>query len=344
MPTTVTSSIGTASRTYATLQSWQDAAPANLVTECYKDSEFTATVNIGGSVVDSTRYKELTCATGQSFADHADAQTNPLRYDQSKGVSIRVTTGFTDCIVITENFVRISKLQIFRNNAGSSNRAIYNSGVSDQLVVQCVLVGDGIAAVGYSWTNGKWYSCLFIQRGASASSILRLGDAANEVINCTIACPTDVAASTDAIEGSFVNTAVVKNTIMVGATNCGPTSNFTYTNCYTDDNTSLPSGVTNIAYDTTTGTGFQNINDTTLDYRLKSTSGLINVGVTDSKGSPDIVGTIRPEGASYDVGAWEYKNLTVAVPTYNVSRPWLPSIIAMPGKRMRGLLNVRGWF
>jgi hypothetical protein len=96
MPTTVTSSIGSAGgRDYSTIQAWEDACPANLVTDdkvwkgaLYNDSEF-APVTISGMTTDATRYVWLTTAAGQSFRDHANVLTNSIRYDQSKGVAIK---------------------------------------------------------------------------------------------------------------------------------------------------------------------------------------------------------------------------------------------------------------
>ena len=69
MPTTVVKSIGTTGRDYSTLQAWEDACPANLVSddkiwkgECYNDSEFTSGLHVSGITTDSTRYVWLTAA------------------------------------------------------------------------------------------------------------------------------------------------------------------------------------------------------------------------------------------------------------------------------------------
>ena len=96
-----THSIGTTGRDYSTLQAWEDACPANLVTdgniwrgECYNDSEFSSSgtlVTIAGITTDATHYVELTTATGHSFQDHADVRTNALKYNQSNGVGLKTT-------------------------------------------------------------------------------------------------------------------------------------------------------------------------------------------------------------------------------------------------------------
>ena len=47
-------------------------------------------------------------------------------------------------------------------------------------------------------------------------------------------------------------------------------------------------------------------NPTTGDFRLKTGSVLIDAGVTISGFTTDIIGTTRPQGAGYDIGAFEY--------------------------------------
>ena len=122
MPTPVVSSIGTTGRDYSTLQAWEDACPANLVTadqiwkgECYNDSEFTAKVVISGQTTDATRYVWLTAAAGQSFQDHASARTNPLVYDQSKGVGVR--GGPDSLVTLNSDYARATRLQIKQTSA-----------------------------------------------------------------------------------------------------------------------------------------------------------------------------------------------------------------------------------
>ena len=122
MVTTVVKSIGTASRDYSTLQAWEDAAPANLVTadqvwkgECYNDSTFTAGVTISGITTDATRYIWLTAAAGQSFADHPE---NALDYNAANGVAI---SAYDVCIVSSVVNVKIDRLQTTENRGISDS-------------------------------------------------------------------------------------------------------------------------------------------------------------------------------------------------------------------------------
>jgi hypothetical protein len=75
---------------------------------------------------------------------------------------------------------------------------------------------------------------------------------------------------------------------------------FNFTTCYSD--ISGTAGVTQTTY----GNEFQNVNDATRDFRLKTGAAQINTGTTDATNAAiDIAKTNRPSGAAYDVGAWE---------------------------------------
>jgi hypothetical protein len=76
---------------------------------------------------------------------------------------------------------------------------------------------------------------------------------------------------------------------------------FNFTTCYSD--ISGTSGVTQTTY----ANEFQNVNDATRDFRLKTGAAQIDTGTTDTTNAAiDIAKTNRPSGAAYDVGAWEF--------------------------------------
>jgi hypothetical protein len=75
-----TSTIGTASRNYSTIQAWHDAfSTGGWIGECYNDAEFVEDVTMTGKTTSATDYIELRTASGQSFRDHANKLTNALR-------------------------------------------------------------------------------------------------------------------------------------------------------------------------------------------------------------------------------------------------------------------------
>ena len=307
MPTTVTKTIGTGGD-YTTLQSWEDASPANLVTsdqiwrgECFNQEFFSSSatlLTVSGTTTDATRYKELTTYAGASFVDNASVQTNALRYNASNGAGIRNTYAWSPAVSLNESYFRISKLQI----SGSANAA-FSSTASDGLVVdKCIFEASSTSVEPFkAYGTGTVKNSLFIQRSTNLVAALSNG---TNAYNCTFARTGTGTASI--IRGSY-STSTLKNCAFFGGatTLASGSSTRTYTTCYTDT-ASPPSGCTTVAYDTSTGSGFQNITDSTRDFRIKSGSALLDVGTTDTTNGPnDIAGTARPQGSAYDVGAWE---------------------------------------
>ena len=305
----ITSSIGTTSRDYSTLQSWEDALPANLVTdgnsyvgECYNDSEFSGAstmLTISGQTTDATHTITLTTATGQSFRDHASAATNPLNYDQTKGVGI--TSSVNETIVyIQTDYTTIKNLQIRSTSLDLAYSVVscYSSPAKVNIIIDsCILVatgGKGALSVAGITTIVK--NCALIG-GYVVSYLDRLIYAAGgNFYNCTIVCRDSYGCVKAILQTAAAVTA--KNCAIFGA-DAVNTGTVTYTTCYTDV-ASPPSGVTQATY----ANCFVNVDS---DWRLKTGSDLIDTGTTDATNAPtDIIGTERPQGDAYDVGAWEF--------------------------------------
>lgn len=309
MATVVTRTIGTASRDYSTLQSWEDAAPSNLVTsdqvwrgECYADTEFTAALTVSGSTVDSTRYKELTVAAGESFADHADKLTNALRYNASNGAALRSTTAWGTAFTVSENYFRMSRLQVYQDSNNGNGVTLNNSNAT----VSDVIIESRGGRPLMLQSSSTLTNALVVGRKSSLSEVADIWNGCT-VTNCTFAVPSDLTAATRVIKRSYWSGNTFVNCGFFGGTDAvSSATGATFTNCYTNDSTSIPSGCTTVAYDTSTGSGFESITNGTHDYRIKSTSALIDAGTSTGAPSVDIVGTTRPQGGLYDVGAWEY--------------------------------------
>jgi hypothetical protein len=303
MPTTIVKTIGTGGD-YSTLQAWEDACPANLVTadqiwqgQC-KNQEFAlnATVlNIAGTTTDATRYIELTTEAGASFRDHASKATNALRYDATKGAGIRATNAYGKPIWVQVAHTRISNLQV-QNHSTSNNTAL-------TIAVTSCLIRDSIFE-GWASTIGMGdvntlVNVVAIKR-AAGGNIIGATYGVN-AYNCTLVVPSDVSPATNGISGAYGGkTANLKNTAIFGATtavNLAATK--VITTCVTDQAAPL-SGFTTQTY----ANCFENSTAGAADFRLKAGSPLINAGTTDATyGVNDIIGTAR---ASFDIGVWEY--------------------------------------
>ncbi len=222
MPTTVTKSIGTATRDYSTLQSWEDASPADLTTadqiwrgECYNDSEFTAGVLISGITTDSTRYVELTTATGQSFRDHANKRTNALAYNQSYGVGVRASAS-SHLVQNSVNYTKISKLQMKQESSlnyyalGNANNTI----VGTEFFYNIAVSGPSNTYRAVALQNGIIYECLVVNEGAGGIGISI--DSTGEVHSCTVVVPSPVAGSGTGISVATGSAAIARNCAVYG--------------------------------------------------------------------------------------------------------------------------------
>ena len=310
MPTTTVKSIGTTGRDYSTLQAWEDACPANLVTsdeiwkgECYNDSEFTAGVAISGQTTDSTRYVWLTAASGQSFQDHASVRSNALFYDQAKGVGIAVGGDSATASYIIYGgsaYTLIERLQVKRTALApyESNRTVglaFTGG--GQMVRDCILAmvagtGRYVASSG----GNAMRNCVIYSTTAHNGVYMNDG---GTMLNCTVI--NGGGGPVTGITCAYFN-GTVKNTAVFGYTTPMTSGYYTGTEYNGTDGGSF--GGTNNQTSLTFADCFES---TTADYRLKTSSPLIGVGNTDATNAPnDISGTARGSGTTGDIGAWEW--------------------------------------
>lgn len=275
-------------------------------------SSGSTTLTVSGSTTSSSAYKELTAGAGTSFQD---STITALKYDASKGASIQGGGGYVTAVVISENNFHLSRLQITNLSANSHNSAldVQNSGyVIDAVIIDgSQATTSGVPGVFKLSADGTASNFVAINRASSAahSATMRCdtGSAIN-LVNGTVVAPSDVANKpSTGILGSYT-TINLKNVAVFGASapiTVGGTVTANKTTCYTDN---TATGWTTVAFDTSTGSGFQGTTLAALDLRLKSTSGLIDVGTSYVAPPPtaDIQGTARPSGGGWDVGAWEY--------------------------------------
>lgn len=309
MPTTVVKTIGSGGD-YTSLQAWEDACPSNLVssdqiwqgqikasTDAFSSASTLLTV--AGTTVDSTHYVELTTAAGASFRDNASVQTNALRWNTANGCTISLTGDYTTAIVCNQGYTRFSKLQVQSTQAHSATISCQpdTAGVNDWN--GCILESN--IQVGTVYGNVNIRNSLLVSRSASLARIVICGGSNAAFYNCTLAVPSNFAKASACFTGSYVASQLFQNCAFFGVTDVGTTTNRTFTTCGTDDATP-PTGCTTYTYNTSL---FQNITDSTRDYRIPSGSSLIGAGTTDTTNAAvDIAGTTRT--GAWDIGCWQY--------------------------------------
>ena len=267
-------------------------------------------LNISGSTASSTAYKHITTASGASFNDNANKLTNALRYNSANGAAIKGTSANTQTVVIGETGARVTDLQIAATGSGGFALS-FAAGSAPFLVDQCILEGTYAATadnrgVFYSVSQSPTVSnTAIIQKASAADHIIGTGTGSPKFYNCTIAAADDLAtAPTSVFLSGASGTVTVQNCGMFAGDSTkaikAGSATFNFTTCYSD--ISGTSGVTQATY----SSEFENINDATLDLRLKTGAAQIDTGTTDATNAPvDIVGTARAQGSAYDVGAWE---------------------------------------
>lgn len=315
MPTTVVSKIGVTNSPvamdYSTLQAWEDACPANLVTDdkiwegqCYDQGTFTLSSTgllISGQTTDATRYVSLKCASGASFKDKAGVRSNALYYNASNGVSVDLSGSgnYTTCIDLWSSYTRVDGLQLKSSGSCATIRAPYVG--TGFIVSNCILQSNG-------WNSSintavDFVNCLILQLSTSANWYIHNCN----FYGCTIAAPNGN--SNEGLPHYGYTTTTVKNTAIFGfATICNNPSRYTGSNNATDLS-SIGFGTSN---QTSLNFASQFVNSAN-DFRAVSTGSLDLNGTPDTTYlSTDISGTNR-HATTPTIGAWEV-TVTATIP------------------------------
>lgn len=347
MPTTVTRTIGTGGD-YSTPQAWEDACPANLVAvdqiwrgELKNQTFGTGSGNvltIGGITTDATRYVELTTEAGASFIDSVNIETNALRYNPANGAALNGGGGYSDALTIsTDTHVLLSRFMIQHSGAGPAINQAGDGGFTQirQLIAESS--GSVNQTVILRGSNSWAANSLLVNR--STGQMFRSRSNAS-LYGCTLA-RTGTTPAGSAIGAGYSNP-TVRNCALFGLASVHDGGSPAYTNCFTNV-ASPPSGCTTTAYSTSTGAQFQNITDGSHDYRIKTGSTLKDAGTADvTFGTPSINGRARPEGAAYDVGAWEFADAGSGSTANGVTLTAAASLIAGSASGPMGMLNFQG--
>lgn len=314
MTTLITKSIGTTGRDYSTLQAWEDAIPASLVTtdeqwlgECYNDSEFTAKLNISAHTTDATRWIKLTAAAGQSFQDHANVRTNALKYDQTKGVGISYATGYDYTIELsgTTNYLTISRLQIKSTSPSGSWPINSNSNSGTNNIFKDLIVES--ARNGPTNLRGTIINVLSIIRVANTN--FDVGPSST-FIGCTAVCITDATGTVGFNAPAYRNTITLNSCASFGhtkATQKAGTSTFAGNYNATDHASGadgMPGANSQHSVTFSSTTPFTGASNATINLIPVAGTNLINNGTLDSTNAPnDITGTARDSTPT--IGVWE---------------------------------------
>jgi hypothetical protein len=302
MATVVVKTIGTGGD-YTSVQSWEDAAPVNLVTadQIWEGRVLSqkltpsAGITIGGATTNASCYKHLTAQTGASFIDNP---THTLMWDENNGATIKRADNYSDVISLAEQYVKISRLQI-----GTARVPIAVGDTADNLIVDsCSILTIRREAVSGSNAVRAFVinSLLLSDTPDTAYAIVSRN---LTLYGCTLG---NVETGTGFGVGPDYGTSYIYNCVFANISSVASSKpgQVICENCYTTGTTHP--GCTVVALDQTTGTGFVNASMTiaTGNLKLNPTSALVGTaGTYPPYTDDDIYGTLR--GADPDVGAYE---------------------------------------
>lgn len=307
----------------ATACIWQ--GQINAASDVFTVSSGVA-LSISGGTVSSLAYAELTTATGASFRDNANAQTNALRYNTANGCAIEHTAAYAIAISNNQDFSKFSNLQIISSDpqgSASTFSQIFASGSASVFIDYCIIESLRTEPVGMYGSGCVVRSSLIVGRGSGKAGLVgaRAGAAFR---NCTLVTMSNVTKVTNIITGQY-GAGSIYNCAFMWGTNLSTGTGPTYTTS-ANDNATPPSGVTQVAYSNAT---FVNTSgSSTHDYRLVSGSGLIGIGTVTANVPVDIVGT--SQAVTNDIGCWHF----VATSTFQAAWATQANVVMQSGAKV----------
>jgi hypothetical protein len=312
--------IGNGTRNYTSIQAWDDAAPATL-TELWEgllykegggtDGEWVLSsdspnyaIVIGGSTATSSFYKRLACASGQSFRNNANKNTNALRYNPSNGVAVRWSGGsYGSGIQINEAYAEVDGVQFNHNQYNGACVRVSKGTIRNSIVHAQSGVGSsfGSGVVYLEGTSGAGNEARLINSLVSTSISANVGVSSGPsgssygiIESCTIIKPSDVTAGGNGVSRGY-GTTIARNCLILGNWSNASSGTFDAASGYNGTDKSSVAGSSN-QVNLTAANQVQDLSTSSaLDARLKSGNGVNTAGNRQQAltGDVDILGNAR---------------------------------------------------
>lgn len=306
-----TKTLGLTGRNYSTLAAYSSYANSLALTapeilEVYNDGgavlDTTAVVLNGWTGGSATNTLTIRAAAGQGWNANANVQTNAFRFNAANGAALSnnvlSATGYTfgGNVILQGMQVRLAA------NTPANTSIAMQVGASFALK-QCIVDCTGTGVLTTNGTGIVLENSLLHMRGAGYAI-----SNSQDALTLTSLTMASNGGGSYGVKIPYANTvqAIAKNVIAFGfATDYQQSVQSSSTNNATDKSTF---GGTNWGANgqvSLTAADFVSVTVGSEDWKPSATSKLINAGATAGP-TVDAAGTARPQGALYDIGAWEY--------------------------------------
>lgn len=321
---------------FTTTQNWLNSQfnvniPSDMIGWLWNNGEIKELMGPGNSWFFTTPFTaanahiRLTTAPGESFVDAMAANSLiPLTYDANNGVAVNFSTSNVSGVNLVwsiQPYVDISKIQFKSSNTTDQNRILVVDPSSQNCTFSQLIV-DGVCQIGdmnvFASPNVSMTNCLIVDRQANnavSAAVVSVNNAGTtmKIVNCTFVSvnnPSGIFTFFNngvSAAGSFLfrnNIYMNQPTGMAGSTAAAVLIDHCITN-----QTSFGSNVTDVTGNLFSKAIANQFVSTTNNFKLKLGSDALDVGSTDPgsvAGSIDIIGTLRPQGTAWDIGAFEF--------------------------------------
>jgi hypothetical protein len=299
---------------YSTIQAAEDAMAATRtedeIAEIYNTAEYSAAdtiLTVSGHT--GNFYCIFRAASGQGFSDNGSVRTNALRYNQSNGVALSHTGGFSGAVVVANNYTRIENLQI--KTTGNYGSALGANSYTDIIFKNIFAQGNNREAI-FGFANGTssgqvWINCIGYFPNNNTSRSCMVGSYGVTQIGCSAIRASNQTAAGTGFESAY-GVSFLRSCCSFGFTTAASSGGWATGSCAnnaTDQSSGLPGSgqVYSVTYNATTPFTQADASGS-IDFRSIASTSLAAAGYYDGTNAPlDISGYTRANPPT--IGHWE---------------------------------------
>lgn len=269
----------------------------------------TTTVTLTGKTTDAAHGIWIGPRAGHGFGSNPNVLTNAYTYNEATGTALKFTGSYTDCLVINNDYVTVTGLQVSHAGGGNSGQGVgVGNGrvgvVIDGLIIKMKPQGQYVFGVGGGTVSYTLTNTLIILDSPDSNGVVT-GIQQSHIENVTVVRPSTYPANT--VRYGFTTSGggpvTIKNCLSIGS--AFSNDNATVANALTGSNNASDGVITFGTNNKQNLVATDVFVDPSGDFRTKANAVIIDAGVTPSTNNNAPSG-VRQQGSSADIGAWEY--------------------------------------